>query len=64
MLERGQAPPAAAGRRTEQVNIRLTPEEKLTLEEESERKGFRGLSDFVRAAALASASGASSLKVN
>jgi predicted RNase H-like HicB family nuclease len=58
MLESGQTPPASASRRTEQINIRLTSEEKVLLEEECQRKGFRGLSDFVRATALAEASGA------
>jgi predicted RNase H-like HicB family nuclease len=54
LLEMGQEPPvpASAKRRTEQINIRLTSEEKLLLEEESQRKGFRGISDFVRAAVL------------
>jgi len=54
MLESGQTPPAAASenKRTEQINIRLTPEEKLTLEEAARSKGFRGVSDFVRSASL------------
>lgn len=54
MLEAGQTPPAPAseGKRTEQVNIRLTPEEKLLLEEAAKSKGFRGVSDFVRAQTL------------
>ncbi|MDM8006245.1 MAG: hypothetical protein QUV05_08885 [Phycisphaerae bacterium] len=60
MLESGQPPPVTASRRVEQINIRLTSEEKLLLEGESQRKGFRGLSDFVRAAALAEASGIAS----
>ena len=56
MLEQGQVPPAPAAenRRTEQLNIRLTPEEKLLLEDAARRKGFRGLSDFVRNASLSS----------
>ena len=55
MIEKGQRPPAPAkeGRRTEQVNIRLTAEERLHLEGRSQAQGFRGLSDYVRAAALA-----------
>lgn len=57
MLENGQTPPVTTSRRVEQINIRLTSEEKLLLEEECRRKGFRGLSDFVRTAALAEASG-------
>lgn len=54
LLEMGQKPPvpSSAQKRTEQINIRLTPEEKLVLEEESQRRGFRGVSDFVRAAVL------------
>jgi len=57
MLEAGQTPPAPArqGVRSEQVNIRLTPEEKAVLETTARQKGFRGLSDFIRAAATASA---------
>lgn len=57
LLESGQTPPAPAGenKRTEQVNIRLTPEEKLMLEERARSKGFRGISDFVRSISLGSA---------
>ncbi len=62
MLERGDTPPESAGRRTEQINIRLTSEEKVILEEASQRKGFRGLSDFVRAVALAEVGGATPRK--
>jgi len=55
LLEKGQRPPAPAaeGRRGEQVNIRLTAEERALLESRSRAAGFRGLSDFVRAAVLA-----------
>ncbi|MCE9604519.1 MAG: type II toxin-antitoxin system HicB family antitoxin [Planctomycetia bacterium] len=54
LLEQGQRPPAAAttGQRTEQVNVRLTAEEKVLLEASAKRKGFSGLSEFVRAAAI------------
>jgi predicted RNase H-like HicB family nuclease len=54
MLEAGQAPPAPAreGQRSAQVNVRLTPEEKAVLESKARAKGFRGLSDFIRASAL------------
>jgi predicted RNase H-like HicB family nuclease len=57
MLEAGQRPPmpAAAGRRQRQLNIRLTDEEHLLLEEAARRQGFRGVSDYVRIAALKSA---------
>ena len=39
--------------RTEQVNVRLTSEEKLLLEEAAKNKGSRGLSDFIRTTTLA-----------
>jgi len=54
MLETGQVPPAPASekKRTEQVNVRVTAEEKLILEEAAKRKGFRGLSDFLRSMSL------------
>jgi antitoxin HicB len=56
MFEEGQTPPPpmSDARRTEQVNVRLTSEEKLRIEAAAKRDGFRGISDFVRAAALAS----------
>jgi predicted RNase H-like HicB family nuclease len=56
LLEKGEVPPAPAteNKRSEQINVRLTPEEKLLLEEAARRKGFRGISDFVRSASLAS----------
>jgi predicted RNase H-like HicB family nuclease len=54
MLEMGLRPPvpAATGVRQTQINVRLTGEEKLILEDSARRAGFRGVSDFVRAAAL------------
>jgi uncharacterized protein (DUF1778 family) len=54
MLEMGLRPPAPAakGARQAQINVRLTAEEKLILEDSARRAGFRGVSDFVRAAAL------------
>ena len=56
LLESGQAPPSPASeaKRSEQVNVRLTPEEKLMLEDAARRKGFRGISDFIRNASLLS----------
>jgi predicted RNase H-like HicB family nuclease len=56
LLEQGQKPPAPAreGTRTQQVNVRLTAEEKVMLETTAKRKGFKGLSDFIRAAAMES----------
>ena len=54
MLETNQTPPSPAseGLRTEQVNVRLTAEEKLLLEEAARTKGFRGVSDFIRSTTL------------
>ena len=46
------ASPARMGRRTQQVNVRLTAAEKAALEIIARRKGFQGLSDYLRAAAL------------
>lgn len=54
MLEGGQAPPVPASeqRRSAQVNIRLTAQEKLLLERAAKQRGFRGVSDFVRNVAM------------
>lgn len=54
MIERGQRPPqpASAGRRTEQVNVRLTAEEKLLFANAAMNLGFKGISDFIRNTAL------------
>jgi predicted RNase H-like HicB family nuclease len=54
MLEMGLRPPAPAvkGARQAQINVRLTAEEKLILEDSARRAGFRGVSDFVRAGVL------------
>jgi predicted RNase H-like HicB family nuclease len=56
MLERGEIPPLSASdeRRDEQVNVRLSKLERLTFEETAKSRGFRGLSDFMRAATLSS----------
>ena len=56
MLEKGQKPPLAVGdgKRTAQINIRVTEEEKLLLEEAARQEGFRGVSDFVRTHSLSS----------
>jgi predicted RNase H-like HicB family nuclease len=55
LLEKGEQPPAPASeaKRSEQVNVRLTVEEKLLLDEAARRRGFKGLGDFVRTTALA-----------
>jgi len=54
MIECGQRPPqpASAGRRTEQVNVRLTAEEKLLFANAATNLGFKGISDFIRNTAL------------
>ena len=54
MLEANQTPPspASAGKRDVQVNIRLAAHEKHRLQEAARRFGFKGISDFVRTAAL------------
>lgn len=54
MLYSGEAPPQPASddRRDQQINIRLTSEEKALLENLAKRRGFRGISDLVRTAAL------------
>ena len=54
MIECGQRPPqpASAGRRTEQVNVRLTAEEKLLFANAAMSLGFKGVSDFIRNTAL------------
>ena len=58
LLEAGEAVPMPSNenQRTEQINIRVTPKEKLLLEEAARSKGFRGISDFVRATTLSKAS--------
>jgi len=54
LLERGEIVPAPAkeGKRTEQVNIRLTVEEKAILGSTARAQGFQGLADFIRSRAL------------
>lgn len=56
LVEQGRVPPSPAKekKRTTQVNVRLTAEEKAILESTARRKGFEGLSDFLRAAAFES----------
>lgn len=58
ILEAGEVPPQPAtdDSRTAQINVRLTQREKFYLEAAAKRAGFRGLSDFVRTAALDRAS--------
>ena len=54
MLKAGRRPPAPARRRVRQtqVNVRLTSDERFALAEAARRLGFKGISDFVRTAAL------------
>ena len=54
MIECDQRPPqpASAKRRTEQVNVRLTAEEKLLFSNAAANLGFKGISDFIRNTAL------------
>jgi len=54
MIECGQRPPqpASARRRNEQVNVRLTAEEKLLFTNAAMNLGFKGISDFIRNSAL------------
>lgn len=53
LLQRGESPPEPGGsNRTEQVNIRLTPGEKMRFERAAQNAGFRSISDYIRAAAL------------
>jgi len=58
MLEMGDKPPlpASAGKREQQVNIRVTADERMRIEEAARQAGFRSVSDFIRAAALKAAS--------
>jgi predicted RNase H-like HicB family nuclease len=54
LLESNQRPPSPTreGKREQQLNVRLSSDEKLRLEAAAERDGFRSVSDFVRSAAL------------
>jgi len=52
LLELGKGPPSGRHQRSQQVNIRLTPDERLALEEAATRLGFKGISDYLRAAAF------------
>lgn len=54
MLEVEQQPPLPPGeeRRGAQVNIRLTADERMRIEETARQEGFRSVSDYIRHAAL------------
>src|SRR5687767_4096713 len=51
MLEKGEAPPPGASeeKRTEQINLRVSAEEKLRLETLARQQGFKGVADYLRA---------------
>jgi predicted RNase H-like HicB family nuclease len=54
LLESGQTPPAPAheGTRDQQLNIRLSSQEKLLLETRARQSGATGISEYVRSVAL------------
>ncbi|MCK5564225.1 MAG: type II toxin-antitoxin system HicB family antitoxin [Planctomycetes bacterium] len=54
LLEIGEPVPAPAteGKRTEQVNVRLTAEEKTIIGTIARSQGFKGIGDYLRAKAL------------
>lgn len=54
LLESGQRPPQPVSqeKRTAQLNIRVTEEEKLRLEDAARQQGYRGISDYIRASIL------------
>jgi len=54
LLEAGQTPPqpAAFMKRTTQVNVRLTHEEKTMIAAAAAKSGFKGLADFIRTTVL------------
>jgi len=54
MLEMGERPPSAAAdaKRDQQVNIRVTVDEKTRLEEAARQAGFRSVSDYLRTSGL------------
>lgn len=54
LISSGQHPPAPAdGRKREvQINIRLTADERVRIQEQARQAGFRSLADYVRRAAL------------
>jgi predicted RNase H-like HicB family nuclease len=54
MLEDGEVPAASRQRTpTEHVNVRLSIGEKLALDAPARRRGYAGLADYIRAAAIA-----------
>lgn len=55
MIERGETPPppASAEKRSEQINLRVTAEERLRLETLARQHGFKGVADYLRTRGLA-----------
>lgn len=55
MLDAGEVPPSPSSeeKRDVQVNVRVSGLERLAFESAAKRKGFRSISDFLRAAAMA-----------
>jgi predicted RNase H-like HicB family nuclease len=54
LLEIGRVPPPASykRRRNSQINVRVSTEEKIILDEAAQQRGFQGISDFLRSVAL------------
>ncbi len=46
--------PAREGVRSEQVNVRLSADERATIEANAQRAGFKGMADYIRIMALGS----------
>jgi len=53
-LQEGHTPPAPAreGKRDQQINIRLSSQERLLLEAKAQQAGTTGISEYIRAVAL------------
>jgi predicted RNase H-like HicB family nuclease len=57
LLEQGEVPPPPASdeKRTEQISLRVSAEEKLRLETLARQQGFKGVADYLRTRGLARA---------
>jgi predicted RNase H-like HicB family nuclease len=55
LLEQGETPPAPASeeKRDQQINVRLSSKERLLLETKAHQSGAAGISEYIRAVALA-----------
>jgi predicted RNase H-like HicB family nuclease len=53
-LQDGETPPspATSGKRDQQINVRVSSEEKILLEAKASQHGAAGLSEYIRAVAL------------